>query len=549
MVRLAVTAAFACAAAVWDCEARAQQAPAWDEFSSGPSATASSTQLCAQQRSAALTEIQNRYAISVIEPLNEQRNLATAEYNKKAIDCAAASSNDLACVQAAQEELQQKMAELDKKRIDASTAEQNEMLRVEAQPCPPTAPASGSANSLGPFPLPAANPDAPLGSPGNPLQGRVNNEPDTPEGTPGNIPGAPAIQPDAAPLQPLQAQLDKVLSDAARNGLAATDQFFGGMAEAVNDNVKFLMQKPGVPAQQMGKAIWDYLTNDNAKNHEQLLQGAKQAVQDFQQNPARFLGNQAGNLAVSEATGGAAKLAGGVMKQLAGRAQAIAQAEKAATRLIAMNDAANEANAAVRAAESGHFTSAGGSRLPTEPAAGDAPMKGVVTAGDPAMEQAFPVNPRCLQNNCVPAVIAHDLNIKSPENLLRDYDIRFKSADNPTGYTELTQLLKEHYGSNPISGLTDEWRLQLQEEGIPIAATPAKIMNEIKNAPDGRAVVIFQREIPVQDAAGNWTTEVETHAVHAENVGGQTRIWDPQKEQGAMGAFLNSTKSWFYRTN
>src|ERR1051326_459936 len=130
MVRLAVTAAFACAAAVWDCEARAQQAPAWDEFSSGPSATASSTQLCAQQRSAALTEIQNRYAVSVIEQLN----LATAEYNKKAIDCAAASSNDLACVQAAQEELQQKMAELDKKRIDASTAEQNEMLRVEAQP-------------------------------------------------------------------------------------------------------------------------------------------------------------------------------------------------------------------------------------------------------------------------------------------------------------------------------------------------------------------------------------------------------------------------------
>jgi hypothetical protein len=546
MPRSSIIALTAAVALVWAGSPCAQSVQGYDEFSSGPSSTASGTQLCANQRQAAITEIENRYATQVIEPLDEQRNLATAEFNKASIDCQTNNGeNDQACIEAAQKELQKKLAELDKKRIDASTAQQNEMQRVNVQPCP----SSGNSNSLGQYPLPPADPNAPLGTPGNPLQGRVTNEPDTPPVGPGGAPGSAQMQPDAAQLQPLQTQLEQILKDAAAGGFAATDQFFSGMVQAVDDNIKFLSQEPGVPAQQMGKAIFDYLTNDNANNHEQLLKAAKQAAQDFQQNPAHFLGYQAGNAAFNEATGGLASAAGGATQQLTARARAIAQAEKAANRLIEMNEAANEANAAVRGMEAENIPPVGGSGPSGNVPAGQPPVNGAVTAGSPAMEEAFPVNPRCLQNNCVPAAIAHDLNIRNPENTLRDYDVLFKSADQPTSYKELTQLLEENYGGSAIADLTDPVRLQLQAEGIPTEMLPQQILDEIKNAPDGRGIVIYQRDVPVQDATGAWTTETETHAVHAQQVGTQVKIWDPQSEQGRMGAFLASRRSWLYRTN
>lgn len=539
MIALTVTAALVLAGSA------SAQSVGYDEFSSGgPSATASSTQLCGNQRQAAITEVENRYTTQVIEPLVEQRNLATADYNKAAIDCHTNNGeNDLACIETAQKALQKRLAELEKKQIDANAAEQNELQRINAQPCP----SPGNSNSLGQYPLPAADPNAPLGTQNNPLQGHVTNEPDT---TPPPGPaGAPQMQPDAAQLQPLQKQLEQILKDAAAGGFAATDQFFGGMVQAVDDNIKFLSQEPGVPAQQMGNAIWGYLTNDNASNHEQLLKAAKQAVQDFQQNPAHFIGYQAGNAAFNEATGGLASAAGGATQQLTARARAIAQAEKAANRLIEMNEAANGANAAVRAMESEGIPPVGGNGPSGNAPAGQPPVNGAVTAGSPAMEQAFPVNPRCLQNNCVPAAIAHDLNIRNPENTLRDYDILFKSADQPTTYKELTQLLEENYGGSTIADLTDPVRLQFQAEGIPTEMLPQQILDEIRNAPDGRGIVIYQRDVPVQDATGAWTTETETHAVHAQQVGTQVKVWDPQSEQGRMGALLNSKRSWLYRTN
>ncbi len=105
----------------------------------------------------------------------------------------------------------------------------------------------------------------------------------------------------------------------APQGDPATE-FVKGLADWAGSTLQFLAQKPGAPVEQMAQGIMTYLTNDNAANHRALLGAAQQAVRDFQQNPARFLGANLPNLL---------PLPGGKAKAL----ERIAQVEKAATRV------------------------------------------------------------------------------------------------------------------------------------------------------------------------------------------------------------------------
>jgi hypothetical protein len=99
---------------------------------------------------------------------------------------------------------------------------------------------------------------------------------------------------DRARLFKLSAEIDDVareLDDSGNPGL----EFAKGLADWASGTLKFLAQKPGEPLKQMAKAIADYLTNDNASNHKQMRAAAEQAVQEFQKNPARFIGQNLPN--------------------------------------------------------------------------------------------------------------------------------------------------------------------------------------------------------------------------------------------------------------
>lgn len=407
--------------------------------------------------------------------------------------------------------------------------------------CARLAPANATPNATaanGPFPLPPQNPNAPPGTPGNPLQARVSND--------------PPVQPDARRLEPLDAALDEILADAAANASAATDQFFTGMTQAVEDNIEFLMQDPGVPVQQIAAAVEEYLTNDNADNHVQLRRAAEEAVHDFLENPARFIGYQVGNTAVGEAPGVAMRAGAAAARAArAARAKAIASAEKAAKRLKAMADDANDVNAAVRAAEEREppaFGTREGAQEAPQEAPQEGPQRNVVTSGAPG-EEVLPVNPRCLENNCLPSAIAHELNVANPENVVRDYDIRFKSRDIPTPWEEGTDLLKTHFGGKRIEGITDPDRLRRQAEGIPTQMDVGDIVNEIKNTPNSRGILLYEREVIERNAEGAIVRRREGHSTIIENVGNQARVLEPQFERGAMGDFMRSARAWLYRTN
>ncbi len=394
--------------------------------------------------------------------------------------------------------------------------------------CSRPAPANATAAN-GPFPLPPQDPNAPPGTPGNPLQARVSND--------------PPVQPDARRLAPLDTALDEILADAAANASAATDQFFTGMTQAVEDNIEYLMQDPGVPVQQIAAAVEEYLTNDNADNHVQLRRAAEEAVHDFLENPARFIGYQVGNTAVGEAPGVAMRAGSAAARAArAARAKAIANAEKAAKRLKSMADDANDVNAAVRASAEREPPSIG-----TPEGAQEQPQRNVVTSGGPG-EEVLPVNPRCLEYNCLPSSIAHEVNVANPENVLRDYDIRFKSRDVPTPWDEGTELLKTYFGDKRIEGLTDPDRLRRQAEGIPTPMDVGDIIDEIKNTPNSRGILIYEREVIERNPEGRIVRSHEGHSAIIENVGDQARVWEPQFERPAMGDFARSTRAWLYRT-
>jgi hypothetical protein len=84
----------------------------------------------------------------------------------------------------------------------------------------------------------------------------------------------------------------------------------------------------------MAKGFIDYLTNDNASNHKALQAAAQQAVKEFQQNPARFLGKNLPDL-LPTPTGGFNKAKAleriAKVEKAANRIKQVAQAEKKVT--------------------------------------------------------------------------------------------------------------------------------------------------------------------------------------------------------------------------
>jgi hypothetical protein len=120
----------------------------------------------------------------------------------------------------------------------------------------------------------------------------------------------------------LGAEMNEIAKDQAGRRDPGSE-FLGGLAEWASGTLEFLAQKPGAPVEQMVTGIIDYLTNNNAANHRALRGAAEQAVREFQQNPARFLGKNLPDMLPTPA--GPANKARAL--------QRMAQVEKAADRL------------------------------------------------------------------------------------------------------------------------------------------------------------------------------------------------------------------------
>lgn len=129
---------------------------------------------------------------------------------------------------------------------------------------------------------------------------------------------------DRQRLFKLSAEMNAVAEELDDSGNAGLE-FAKGLADWASGTLEFLAQKPGEPLHQMAKAIGDYLTNDNASNHRQLRAAAERAVQEFQKNPARFIGQNLPNAIPGPGALGKAP----ALRQLA-------QVERAAERLKAL---------------------------------------------------------------------------------------------------------------------------------------------------------------------------------------------------------------------
>jgi hypothetical protein len=161
---------------------------------------------------------------------------------------------------------------------------------------------------------------------------------------PGNGPAA---------LKKLSNELAAAADQARKNALTAADHFGDGLASAAKGMVDFLAQprgdfgRPGAPV----RALWDYLNNDAMENDRRLYDGAVEALDLFQRDPARFFGEQVLNMPLGE-LGKAEEVA-----KVAAAARRITQAEKNAAAFTQFERGAaqvvkggEEANAAQRAA-------------------------------------------------------------------------------------------------------------------------------------------------------------------------------------------------------
>ncbi len=279
---------------------------------------------------------------------------------------------------------------------------------------------------------------------------------------------------------------------------SALGEFFGGIAEWGQETLNFLAQKPGVPLNQMAEGIVKYLTNDNAANHAQLRASAEEAVRQFQQNPARFLGKNVPNLAPLPKAGALAQL--GKVKAAGQRVLNVARAEQQFAK--AYNGARMSGKVGTEAAKDACFAS----------------------------------------NACVRKAVAQDLLWRSEQ----PYVIKgVKISDRPDlamEPPEIYEVLKKHSGDSFVPRNPDLYtpdQLNLIREGVPIQGGLEDIVGWLKGGGEGSQGIVFAEfhdipELGLKDLGGHaWNMRFEKNAIESLDVTG-------------MIAKPEQVKSWFF---
>lgn len=140
------------------------------------------------------------------------------------------------------------------------------------------------------------------------------------------------ISPTAA-LMNWAKEMDKTATVWENNAMTAADHFFKGMANTLGGTLAHLAQergdwgRPGKPMQQ----LLDYLMNDYNENDQKLYEGAVQALDMLQNDPARFWGEHAMDMVPLGELGKEAQ-----MSKLLGSAKRLQQVEENAKGFAAL---------------------------------------------------------------------------------------------------------------------------------------------------------------------------------------------------------------------
>ncbi len=254
-------------------------------------------------------------------------------------------------------------------------------------------------------------------------------------------------------------QMADQLGEVAQRG--AVGELFTGIAEWGQENLQFLAQKPGVPLNQMAEGIVKYLTNNNSANHAALRAAAEQAVQEFQKNPARFIGKNLPNLVPMP------------------KAKALAQ--------LARVKSGTQRVLNVSAAEQ-RFASA---------------YKGSLSAkvGTDAVGDA------CLATNaCVPKAVAQDILWRSEQPyVIKGVKVTDK-LDLAMEPDEIYALLQKHSGEtfaprNP--NLYTPEQLDLIRQGIPLEGSLDDIGDWLRKNGEGSQGIVFAEFHPIPEIGLN----------------------------------------------
>jgi hypothetical protein len=300
----------------------------------------------------------------------------------------------------------------------------------------------------------------------------------------------------------LAAQMDRIAQQAQNATKVAVDHFFAGLATWAGNTLRFMSQKPGVPLTQASKAIAAYLTNDYRANDQKLRAAAVQAVNQLQNDPARFLGEILPNL-----------LPLPKVKML----EQIAQVEKSVERISQV--------AKIEETFAGEFNSNALKSSETAPV----PQFGAASTPQPFADNA-----------CVSTAVGQDALWAADETFqIQGVEILNGKTDLVMTGAEVQELLKARYGDiirrNP--NFTPQERL-LFRLGTPMPVKPGDI-ERILGPWDGSRGLVFIR--PVKGIG---------HAFNVRNLKGFIQYLDAsQKMDGRLWFNLPLKDVFFFPTN
>jgi len=315
----------------------------------------------------------------------------------------------------------------------------------------------------------------------------------------------------SGPMYELAAQIDAIRNSALDNVLGAADNLFKGLLDWASGTLKFLAQprgdfdKFGAPMQQ----ILDYLVNHKPTSFEDQYKKMEAAVQQFQQNPARFIGQQIPNL-----------IPGGTATQ------EMNAVSSAARRLAVLNAEAKQfvplarklttpSKLPTRNVTPPPLTV--GTRPPVNPPAGslDRPLPPSFGNEPPRPRSGVPTT--CYENQCWRNVQAVDRFWKTGvwnEPTPRGYPLVEELHDLPTPVSAIIQdLRKQAGGAQALDPRHGPLGQQAHAHGIPVASSRGQIedvMGQLPPGSQGYAFIDWEMTVGNEVIGGGHVVNVRT---------------------------------------
>ena len=327
------------------------------------------------------------------------------------------------------------------------------------------------------------------------------------------------------------AQMDRIADNAQKNALAASSSFFRRASSNVSKTLKFLAQPydPQKPLGHPAHAMLDYLLNDYNENDRKLYEGAVEAMDLLEKDPAAFWADHALDVLPPQT-------------RVATRAAEVTKATGAAQRIVQMEEKAQKFAGAVSKFDPGPpplsrppargVPPTGGSPRPGTGGPGRGPGYGM-PGSQPNYPGMPPLNPQLGSTNCFPVALAQDLRWRTGK-LEPIPPTRLMSAD------EIIKVLREFYGKakpkDPLhgpAGMTPGTRMMATRQGIPVTSSQQLIEQSLPKG--GQGLVFIKR------------ADGTNHVFNVRNHNGRVEFWDSQVDMPA--SFQNVTETYFYRTN